>query len=123
MKKLLVLFALVLSLGCGAALPAIIAGITTAADLIQLFDDKISPENQAAQQQCADMIAGLPSGATNLTQVITACDELNDAFLSLQDEISRLRNTKSPAREQVAEAKMHAADWYESKTKVDEAVK
>jgi DNA repair ATPase RecN len=86
-------------------LPAILAGVTTAAQILQLVDNTLKPQNAAAQQQCANRIAALPQGA-QLTSVVAACDELVDAWYAVEAVAEQLR--RKGARTEVNEAKLVA---------------
>jgi hypothetical protein len=108
---------------CGAALPAIVTGIATVGDLIELFQDTISPEHDAAMNNCAEAIAALPEGDASLTEVSAACAELTDAYLALETLVSQYRTEKAPrAAPLPAEARNRLEQWYQSRARYQGAL-
>lgn len=116
LRYLLVCTFIFISSGCGATLPAILTGITTAAQILDLIDNQLKPQNQAAQQQCANQIAALPLGA-QLTSVVAACDGLVDAWYAVEAVAEQMRTKGEPREDLVPEAKTRIAEFDESYSK------
>jgi hypothetical protein len=111
MRRLFVAFICICALcGCGVALPAILTGITTAAQILELIDHTLKPQNAAAQQQCANQIAALPEGA-QLTSVVAACDGLVDAWYAVEAIADQMRSSKGAREDLVPEAKTRIAEF------------
>jgi hypothetical protein len=96
-----------ISWGCGAALPTILTGITTAAQILNLIDNTLKPQNQAAQQHCAQQISALPDGA-ELQSVVAACDGLVDAWYAVEAVAEQLQPEKNANRSEIDNAKLLA---------------
>lgn len=120
MKKLLVILSLCVA--CGGAIPAIIAGLSTAAQVIEYFSDVLKPQNEAAQEDCAQAIESLSINDPGITDVVEACDELTDAFLSVVSAVDQLRENEARGAKDAAaveKAKQRIREYNESYKQYD----
>lgn len=81
---------LVVLLGCGGALPSVMAGISTAAEILSFIEDTLSPQYQDAQDVCLVAIETLPRQSKDLVEAVGVCNELTDAWLAVLQAAERL---------------------------------
>lgn len=127
MKKLIIAIVLWLS-ACGAALPTVIAGLSTAAEIFDLVETTLSPQYDDAYDVCAEQIAILSMGSNDLTTVVAACDELTDAWLAVLSSVNQLKaaqktDLKVYEQDAVEEAKRRIQEYNDSYIKYEWAMK